>query len=167
VNSFQVAYLLALVALTYPAWGWQRYALGCLWGNLLAMLAASLAMDLGALDRADASITMMLIDLSTGAALSMRPGLSRVIAAGYAVTVPLYVPAISGLFTRGDANFTIIYIVASLQLGALAVGSFGGFGGGSGRRRIAFRRPVEIQGGNVGIHCQPISSFSAGDGGSE
>lgn len=75
-----------------------------------------------------------------GVTLAMRPGLPRVIAAGYALTVPLYVPPINGLFTRGDADFTIIYIVSAMQILALAIGTFGGHSGGGARRRLASGR---------------------------
>ena len=82
MNSFQSAYLVAILALAYPAWTRQRFALICLWGNFAAMLASSLAMDIGALSPADARVNMMIVDLVTGVALAMRPGLARVIAAG-------------------------------------------------------------------------------------
>lgn len=134
MNGFQIAYALTLVALTYPAWAGQRYSLLCLWANLLATLTACLAMDLAMISPDSARLWMMIADLSTGAALASRPGLSRVIAAGFALTIPLYVPSISGLFTRGQVDFTIVYIVNSLQLGALGLGSLeGGSGSGGGR----------------------------------
>lgn len=140
MNFFQASYLVALVALTYPAWTRQRFALIFLWGNLAAMLAFSLAMDIGALSPADARVSMMIVDLVTGVALAMRPGLARVIAAGYALTVPLYVPLISGFFTRGDADFTIVYCVSALQIMALAFGTLGNNSGGGKRRRFVSGR---------------------------
>ena len=160
MNQYQTAYLLALVALTYPAWGRQRYALGCLWFNMLAMLAASLALDLGALDRGDASITMMLIDLATGTALAMRPGLSRVVAAGYAVTIPLYVPMISGFFTRLPEPFILIYAVSAAQIGVLALGSFGDNGRGGGRRLHSREVSMAISQRGAAMAGGPISSVA-------
>lgn len=141
MNEYQAFYALALLALAVPAWGRQRFVWGCLAGNLAAMLAVCLAMDMG-LDKDTSRLSMMIVDLATGAALAMRPGLARIIAAGYAVTVPLYVPMISEFFTQSNAGFTVVYAVASLQLGALAVGTLGGIGGGGGRRRVA--NPVSM-----------------------
>lgn len=160
MNGFQVAYLLALAALTCPAWNGQRYALLCLWGNMLAMLAASLALDLGAMDRNAASITMMMIDLSTGVALAMRPGLSRVIAAGYAVTIPLYVPMISGFFTRMAEPFTIIYVVSAAQIVVFGLGSFGGNGGGGGRRLPSRKVSLAIPQRGAAMAGGPISAVT-------
>ncbi len=148
MNEAQQAYLVALVALTYPAWSRQRYALVWLWANLAAMLAASLAMDIGAMNIEDARLCMMIADLATGVALACRQGLPRVIAAGYAITVPLYVPLFHGLFTRANADFTVIYIVAALQIGALAIGSLGGSSGGHRRRLSSGGLSVATQKGD-------------------
>jgi len=148
VNGFQAAYLIALACLTYPAWRGHRFAVLALWGNMVAMLAASLAMDLGALDRGNASLTMMIIDLATGVALATRPGLERVIAAGYAVTVPLYVPLIHGLFTGLPSQFTLVYLVSALQIGALAIGTLRGHSGGGGRRLPARGRALALPQGD-------------------
>ena len=158
MNGFQVAYLLALIALTYPAWGRQRYALGCLWFNLLAMLAASLAMDLGAMDWERSMLTMMLIDLSTGAALAMRTGLSRIIAAGYAITIPLYAPMISGLFTRLPDPFTLVYVVSAAQIGVLGLGTLGGNGRGGGRRLHSHQVSLAIPQRGAAMAGRPISA---------
>ena len=160
MNLFQASYLVALVALTHPAWGSQRYALACLWGNLVAMLGASLAMDLGALDRGDASIVMMLIDLSAGVALAMRPGLSRIIAVGYAVTIPLYVPMISGFFTRMAEPFTLIYAVSVAQIVVFGLGSLGGNGGGGGRRLPSHKVPLAISRRGAAMAGGPISAVA-------
>ncbi len=157
MNQYQAIYALALLALAVPAWGRQRFVWACLWFNLLAMLTVCLAMDLG-LNKDTSRLSMIIVDLATGVALAMRPGLARVIAAGYAVTVPLYVPMISGFFTQADAGFTVIYIVASLQLGALAVGTFGGNGGGGGRRRFANPVSMAIPQRGAAMAGGPISS---------
>jgi hypothetical protein len=124
-------------------------------------------MDLSWLDDTSARLWMMQVDLVTGVALAMRPGISRVIAAGYALTVPLYFPQISGLFTRAEPDFTVVYIVNVLQIGALFIGTLGGHGGGGGNRRVAWRIPMAAQGGNRGIPDGAISGTSARDGVSE
>jgi hypothetical protein len=157
MNSFQVVYSLALLALIVPAWGRQRFAWAWLMGNLVAMLAASLAMDLGLLSGHDARVAMMSIDLATGVGLAMRPGLPRVIAAGYAVTVPLYFPLISGLFTRAESAFTVIYIVAALQIGALCLGSFDSHSGGGGGRRASVRLPLALSRRGAPVSGRTIS----------
>ena len=159
MNEFQQAYTVILLAMTIIAWRRQGYVLTCLWVSLLTTLAVCLAMDMG-LDKDTSRLSMMIVDLATGVALAMRPGLARVIAAGYAVTVPLYVPAISGLFTRGDANFTVIYIVGALQLGALAVGSFGDNGRGGGRRLHSREVSMAIPQRGAAMAGGPISSVA-------
>lgn len=161
MNDFQIAYLIALAALTYPAWGRQRHALICLSGNLAATLLACLAMDLGAVDGAEARVWMMVIDLATGVALAMRPGLPRVIAAGYALTVPLYIPLINGLFTRGIADFTVVYTVSALQIMALAFGTLGdNSGGGTPRRFVSGRVPMALSKGDHRLLPGTISGFA-------
>jgi hypothetical protein len=161
MSQFQTIYLLAMIALSYPAWGRQRFTLLCLWGNLAAMLLASLAMDLGLLDGASARLAMMTIDLATGVVSAMRPGLPRVISAGYALTVPLYVPLINGLFTRGDADFTLVCLVSALQIMALAIGTLGGNSGGGSLRRFASGRvSMAIPKGDHRLLPGTISSFA-------
>jgi hypothetical protein len=156
VSGNQIAYAVILALLTYPAWGRQRYALVALWCNMLAILAICLAMDLSAISRDMATVSMMIADLATGAALSLRTGASRVIALGYAVTVPIYsVNLAFGLPI--SATFGVVYIAAFTQLGVLAIGSFGGDGGG-GRRRRAFIRPsLAAPRGNPGVYQGAIS----------
>ena len=161
MNTFQTIYALALLALAYPAWGRQRFALLCLAGNLAATLMACLAMDIGVVDGESARVWMMVIDLATGVVLALRPGLPRVISAGYALTVPLYVPLINGLFTRGIADFAVVYCVAALQIGALFIGTLGGHSGNGGNRLVARGLPMATQGGNRGIPGGAISSNSA------
>lgn len=164
MSGFQITYSLALLALAYPAWDRQRFALLCLAGNLSATLLACLAMDLGAVDGESARVWMMVIDLATGVVLAMRPGLPRVIAAGYALTVPLYVPLIHGLFTRGNADFTVVYWVSALQIMALAFGTFGDHSGGGKRRRFAPRRvPLAISLGGDTVLPGHLSQHSRED----
>jgi hypothetical protein len=164
VNLYQTLYALALLALAYPAWGRQRFAFLCLAVNLAATLLACLAMDLGAVDGESARVWMMVIDLWTGVILAMRPGLPRVISLGYALTVPLYVPLIHGLFTRGIADFAVVYCVAALQIGALFIGTLGGHSGNGGNRLVARGLPMATQGGNLGLSMGAISSNSARTG---
>lgn len=157
MNQYQVAYSLALLALSIPSWGRQRYALVCLAGNLVAMLAVCLAMDMG-LDKDTSRLSMMIVDLATGVALAMRPGLARIIAAGYAVTVLLYVPVIEGVFTRDEAWFAIIYAVSTTQIVGLGLGTFGSNGGGGSRRRFVNPVSMAIPHRGVAMAGGPISS---------
>ena len=162
MNTFQTIYALALLALAYPAWGRQRFSLLCLAGNLAATLLACLAMDIGAVDGESARVWMMVIDLATGVVLAMRPGLPRVIALGYALTVPLYVPLIHGLFTRGFADFAVVYCVAALQILALALGSLGGnsgYGGGIRRRVSALPNAMAAPGGHFPVLQRQASGY--------
>lgn len=162
MSGNQIAYALILAALSYPAWGRQRFALLALWGNMLAILAICLAMDLGALDRDMATVSMMIADLATGAALSIKPGSARVIALGYAITVPIYSANLAfGLPI--SATFGVVYIAAFAQLGVLAVGSFGGDGGGNSRRRVSLRPALAVQGGNTGLYQGAISRLASKD----
>lgn len=164
MNGFQITYTLALLALAYPAWGRQRFALICLAGNLAAMLLACLAMDLGALGHSDARLTMMIIDLATGVALASHHGLPRVIAAGYALTVPLYVPLINGLFTRGEADFTVVYCVSALQIMALSFGTLGNNSGGGKRRRfVSGRGSLALSKGDHRLLPGQVSRFAGED----
>lgn len=162
MNGFQVTYLLALVALTYPAWGRQRHALGLLWVNLVATLGVCLLMDLGLMGRGSATVSMLLVDLATGVALSLGAGLSRVIAWGYAVTVPLYFLAIMGV-AQIDTTYGLVYIAATAQLGVLAVGSLGN-GGGGGRRRAVDRFALGVSPRNAAVYPGAISRMPARDG---
>ncbi|MGL6208715.1 MAG: hypothetical protein ACRC14_02655 [Paracoccaceae bacterium] len=161
MNGFQVAYLLAMLILTSLAWRRQRYALGWLWLNLIAMLAAAGAMDMGWLDRSTATLTMMLVDFGTGVGLAMRPGLPRLIAWGYAVTIPIYAMNVAFGVPLG-ATWGMIYLIAVAQLGVLAGGSLGN--GGSGRRRRASGGlSMALPGRDKGIPKGAISGYSDAD----
>ena len=161
MNTFQIIYSLALLALVYPAWGGHRQVVVLMLANLLATLGACLAMDLDAIPANDARLLMMQIDLITGVALAMRPGLARVIAVGYMVNVFLYRPWIDDGFTRNDFALTVIYIVNALQIGALAFGTFGDHNGGGKRRRFASRRvPLAISQGGVPVLPGNVSPHS-------
>jgi hypothetical protein len=162
VNGFQVAYLAALVALTYPAWGRQRHALGLLWANLVVTFGVCLLMDLGLVGRGSATVSMLIVDLATGVALSLGRGVSPMIAWGYAVTVPLYFLAILGV-AQIDTTYGLVYIAATAQLGVLAVGSLGN-GGGGNRRRVAGRFALGAPARNGALYQGAISRMSASDG---
>jgi hypothetical protein len=159
MNGFQATYTLALLALSVPAWGRQRYALGWLVGNLVATLAVCLAMDFGALGRNDATMAMLIVDLASGVGLALRPGIPRLIAWGYAVTVPIYFATL-GFGVSHDATFAVIYIVATAQLGVLCLGCASGSGGGGVRRSVADRVFVVSQ-TRDGAPSGPLVSPSA------
>jgi len=106
---------------------------------------------------------MMITDLATGSALVLRSGLARVIAAGYALTVPLYLPVIRGLFTRADADFTLISTVAALQIGALAIGTLGGHSGGAGRRLSSVRLSMAAPKGDYRLLPGQVSRLAGED----
>lgn len=161
MNTFQIVYSLALLALVYPAWGRHRQVVLLLLANLLATLGACLAMDLDAIPATDARLLMMQIDLITGVALAMRPGLARVIAIGYMVNVFLYRPWIDDGFTRNDLALTVIYVVNALQIGALAFGTFGDHSGGGKRRGLSPRRfPLAISLGGDTVLPGHVSAHS-------
>ena len=147
MNGVQVAYAVALLVLTYPAWGRQRYALGWLWANLAGILAICLAMDLGAIDRDTATVSILLTDLIAGVGLAVRPGVSRIIAWGYAITIPIYFPTL--IWGKPiDATFGLVYSVIVAQMGVFAIGCLpgSGFGGGGRRGRFADRLSVASSG---------------------
>jgi len=73
------------------------------------------------------------------AALVIKPGLSQIVALGYAATFPFYIPLVSGLFTEESSALTIILAQSALQLGALAFGTFGGNSGSGGGKRSRIR----------------------------
>lgn len=120
MNSVQIIYAAALAAV-FATRGPSAAAWGLL-ANMAATIAACLAMDLGALDRGNATIAIMLIDFATGAALMMRPGVARIIAAGYAVTVPIYsMTVIFGVQT--GTTFAIVNAIAFIQLAVVYIGN--------------------------------------------
>lgn len=162
MNPFQIAYTAALVALSFPAWERQRHSLTLLWGNLLMTLGICLLMDLDIMGRGNATVSMLLIDLCTGVALSLRGGLSRLIAWGYAITVPLYFIAILGA-AQIDTTYGFIYIAATAQLGVLAIGSLGNGGGGL-RGWLAGRLALGASARNEALHQGAISRISARSG---
>jgi hypothetical protein len=113
----------------------DRFVMAWLTANLGAMLLAAGLMDLGVLSRDGATATMMIIDLATGIGLSFGKGTARLIALGYAVTIPIYSLEMAfGVSTTTTVGITLV--VAFVQLGVVGLGHFsGGSGGSRGRLR--------------------------------
>lgn len=116
---------------------------------------------------------MMIVDAATGAFMVLRKDLSRVIAVGYSVTVPIYWLLVSGFFTRVDDAFAAIYLVSALQIVALGIGALagdsgdGGSGGIGGRRFRSVRRGLALSArggpvlpGPISAHCGTASAHS-------
>jgi hypothetical protein len=76
---------------------------------------------------------MMLIDFVSGAALVFKTGLSRVIAVGYATTVPLYALNILAGLSEGT-TFAVVMAVGFIQLAVAAIGGDSNDRGNRGRR---------------------------------
>lgn len=131
MNSFQIltgVWFLALLIVAKP-----NAALIVSIGNYAAALLVCLAMDLGAIDRDGATLSMMICDLAAGAALVARPGFSRVMAATFGITSLLHALNL-GFGVSVNATFAVVYAVNVVQLGALTIGSLGT----PGRRRRRF-----------------------------
>ena len=154
MNNFQICYTVALLAMVYPAWNRQRYAMFVLVASLASTLFACLALDIEWLGRDDAIRTMMVIDITSGVALALRAGLPRIIALGYAVTVPVYW---ADLVYRvpTDTTWGILYVAAVAQLGVLSIGIIGN-GGGGNRRRSVRRFPLAVSGGSQALSGGPV-----------
>lgn len=136
-DAFQLAYAVALIALTYPAWrSGNGRIVAVIWANMAAIFAVAGAWDVGLIGDEARFRFYMTVDLASGAALIIRPGLSRVVAIGYAATFPFYIPLVSGFFTEQSPPIGVILAQSALQLGALGIGICGGHGGsGGGRNR--------------------------------
>jgi len=132
MTSLQIAYIAAIIAL----WAVKsdRRVMVALTINLLATLAIVGLMDIGVLDRSGSTASIMVIDLATGAYLAMSGGLARLVALGYALTVPLY--SLSLIFGIQEATtFAIVYIIVFAQVGVVCFDRFNGSGGGGRYRR--------------------------------
>ena len=142
MNSFQIAYTLWLAGV-FILRGPSR-AVWALAANLVVTLLACLMFDLGHIDRIGLTVSLMVIDVASGAALVVAPGLSRIVAVGYAVTVPIY--SLNLLFgVQNDTTFAILYTVAAAQLGVVSIGN--GNGGGNIRRRFDVGHSLAVSGG--------------------
>ena len=129
MNTGQIIYALALAGVFL--WHGPSHAAWVLLANMAATLAACLALDFG-MDRSDATLTMMLIDFVSGAALVFKPGLSRVLAAGYATTVPLYALNILAGLSEGT-TFAVVMAVGFIQIMVAAIGGDSNDRGNRGR----------------------------------
>lgn len=132
MNGFQIAYTLALAVII--GWRGLSFVTVLLAINLAATLGACWAFDLGAMDRDGLTRWMMVIDLAAGSVLAVRPGAARLVAVGYALTVPLYALPL-GFGVQLDTTLAIVYIVASAQLMVAAIGPGSGDTGGGRRGR--------------------------------
>lgn len=147
MNTAQIVYVIGLAGVF--AFRGPNPAAWVLLANLAATLAACLAMDLGRLDRDAATLTMMIIDLASAAALLSMPGLPRVVAAFYAITIPAY--SLNILFgVQIGTTFAIVNAVAFFQLAVAGLGGSGDDPGHRGRSADV-ADPVLLSGGNHGL----------------
>lgn len=139
MNSFQLFYTIALAAILVlrPSKPAMVVAI-----NAAATLAICLAMDLHTIVRSDATMLMMIADLTAGAALIFSPGLSRVVGLSFALTSQLH--TLNLVFgVSNSTTFAILYVVNFVQLGMLS----SGFGGRGYRfRRMLGRRDFSYRG---------------------
>ena len=126
MNDTQIIYALGL-ALVFALRG-PGFVQWVMLANMAATLAACLALDLGA-ERGGVTLSIMLADLAAGAVLLPRPGLPRVIAAGYAIMVPLY--SLTIVFdVQTGTTFAIVNGIGFIQLAVAGIGSGADNGGG-------------------------------------
>lgn len=160
MSNPQIIYLAALVAAVlirrpcFATWG--------VCGNALGILAVCGLMDLGAVDRSDATLFMMLVDLVSGVALATRSGLARAIAWGYALNVLFYSLNII-LSLSPDTTFALVYLIGFIQIGMLAIGPRGdnGYRNRRGRGVVSVFDAVPRR--NAGLHSQGVGMGSNGD----
>jgi hypothetical protein len=160
VNEQQIIYLVWLVAVFVirpPC-----FAVWVVCANALATLAVCGLMDAGALDRSNATLFMMLVDLLSGVALATRSGLSRVIAWGYALNVAIYsLNIVLGISL--NATFALVYLIGLAQLGMLTIGPRGDNGYRNRRGRGAAPLFDAVPRRDSGIHAQGLGMGSNGD----
>lgn len=162
MNHAQIIYAVWLVAVF--AIRRVNHAMVWLMINMLATLGICYAMDLGVLGRSDATIAMMITDLTTGAALAMKPGISRVIAWGYGITVTLYGLNLAFAVPIG-ATFAIVYVVAFAQLGVVTIGPKGGNGLRSNRGFASIRGFDPTPGRKQAVDQGSVAAISRNAGG--
>jgi len=127
VSLAQIIYAAILLALWVAKA--DRHVMTWLTINLAAMLVAAGLMDIGLIEREAATVAMMTIDLATGVALAFGPGLSKIIAVGYAITIPLYsLELVFGVSI--STTIAIVLFIAFAQLGVVCFDRFNGSGGG-------------------------------------
>lgn len=160
MNSPQIIYLACLAAvfvIRRPC-----FAVLVVCANAIATLAICGLMDIGALDRPNAMLFMMLVDLVSGVALATRSGLARVIAWGYATNVMLYSLNII-LSLSPDTTFALVYVIGFAQIGMLTIGPRGGNGYRNHRGRGLVSVFDAIPRRNAGLHSQGVGMGSNGD----
>jgi hypothetical protein len=106
------------------------------------------------LHRDNAIAAMLVTDLGAAAALITRPGLPRLVALGYAVTVPVYAADLL-LHIPSGTTWGILIPVAFAQLGVVGFGGSGGIGGTN--RRSNLWRFVASSPRNVGLSGQVMA----------
>jgi len=132
VSLAQIIY--AAILLVLWAAKADRHVMTWLTINLAAMLIAAGLMDIGVVEREAATVAMMTIDLATGVALAFGPGLSKIIAVGYAITIPLYsLELVFGVSI--STTIAIVLFIAFAQLGVVCFDRFNSGGGGRNIRR--------------------------------
>jgi hypothetical protein len=80
----------------------------------------------------------MVCDLGTAAGMVLRPGLSRILAMGYAISIPAYAANLLSVLPL-DTTYALVMLVAFTQVGVVTIDTVtgGGVGGGKrGRNRI-------------------------------
>lgn len=156
----QIIYLAALVvalAIRRPG-----FAALVVCSNAVATLSVCGMMDVGGIDRSDATLFMMLVDLVSGVALAMRGGLPRAIAWGYALNVLFYSLNIA-LSLSLDTTFALVYLIGFVQIGMLAIGPRGDNGYRNRRGRGVVPVFDAVPRRNTGIHAQGLGMGPNGD----
>jgi hypothetical protein len=136
----QWIYLIAL-ALLFAARGASFPALVFL-GNAAATLAVCLAMDLRLLDRTEATLFMMLVDIASFIVMVSSPGLPRLLSIGYAITVPVYAANVFFSLSEG-ATFAVVITIGVIQIVVAGIG-LGGDAGGGHRRPAWLLAPMAL-----------------------
>jgi len=136
-------------------------------GNMVATLSLCAAMDLQAIDRDGATLSMMLVDAVSGAVLISHAGMPRVLAAIYAAMVLVY--SLNILFgVQISTTFAIVNVCTFIQL---AVAGIGGTDNGAGNRRrfgnvgaavFLSRRNTRLDQAAMGPRATMVSTDSGG-----
>jgi hypothetical protein len=152
-----LAWLVAVFVIRPPC-----FAVWVVCANALGILAVCGLMDVEALDRSNATLFMMIVDLLSGVALATRSGLSRVIAWGYALNVAIYsLNIVLGISL--NATFALVYLIGLAQLGMLTIGPRGDNGSRNRRGRGAAPLFDAVSRRDSGIHAQGLGMGSNGD----
>ena len=162
MNSFHIAYaawLAGIFILSRP----DRAAWVVL-ANMTATLAVCGLMDIDAMSDAGSRMAMMAIDTASAAVLVTRAGVSRVLAALFAVSSGLHIPYLV-FGVSPSTTFAVVYIVNVAQLAVLTIGIFSDGGGGKFRfRHIRDRNSLEASGLPSGVAAVSVAvAFGRGD----